>query len=108
MRRSFFIFLLIPLCMSCLWDRDTLAKDGIGRLDTAKVIVGWFDRYPDRYFQMSLERVQAELEKSQRPTSHNIDIDIALTWELSMFIAGAGQGNPGNQQTRMISTKPNG
>ncbi len=47
---------------ACIWDRDTLREEAKGRLDTVKVITGWFDRYPPRYYEMRLERVAKELE----------------------------------------------
>ncbi|YCM43951.1 hypothetical protein V2O64_21815 [Verrucomicrobiaceae bacterium 227] len=56
--------LLIPFCMACIWDRDTLGKEGEKELETAKVIVGWFDRYPDLYYEMRLKRTLAEIETS--------------------------------------------
>jgi len=57
-----FIHLLANLpARACLWDRDTLAMEAEGKLDTVEAIVGWFDRYPPRYYEMRLERVITEL-----------------------------------------------
>jgi tetratricopeptide (TPR) repeat protein len=47
--------------MACKWDRDTLLEEAKNHLDTVKAIVGWFDRYPARYYEMRLERVTKEL-----------------------------------------------
>ncbi|MFC7338552.1 hypothetical protein ACFQY0_15260 [Haloferula chungangensis] len=49
---------------ACLWDRDTLAEEAKGRGDLVKIIVGWFDRYPPRYYEMRLERVSKELQEN--------------------------------------------
>lgn len=66
MKRLFAIlaaFLLPPFLMSCLWDSDTMYEEAQGNGDTLKVIVGWFDRNPDLYYSMRLDRVSKELEK---------------------------------------------
>lgn len=57
------LFLLLSALSlrACLWDRDTLAEEAKGRLDTVKAIIGWFDRYPPKYYEMRLERVAKEL-----------------------------------------------
>ncbi len=47
--------------MACKWDRDTLLEEAKNQLDTVRAIVGWFDRYPARYYEMRLERVTKEL-----------------------------------------------
>lgn len=60
--------LLIPylLCVggasACMWDSDTLAEEAKGRPETARIIVGWFNQYPPRYYEMRLERVAREIE----------------------------------------------
>ena len=55
------VVLISPLLIACLWDRDTLAEEAKGRGADVEVLVGWFDRYPDKYYSMRLERVQEEL-----------------------------------------------
>lgn len=52
-------------CLACIWDRDTLAEEAKGRPETAKVIIGWFNQYPARYYEMRLERVSQQLEAGQ-------------------------------------------
>ena len=49
---------------ACMWDRDTLAEEAKGRPETVRIIVGWFDQHPPRYFEMRLERVAREIESS--------------------------------------------
>ncbi|MEP4078320.1 hypothetical protein [Haloferula sp.] len=75
------IFALMAILTSqvsaCLWDRDTLAEETKGRADTSKLIVGWFDRYPPRYYEMRLERVTAELEKRQGDLNLHDDAAVA-------------------------------
>lgn len=56
------ILLLAALpARACLWDRDTLAQEAQGKLDTVKAITGWFDRFPPGYYEMRLKRVSKEL-----------------------------------------------
>lgn len=56
------------LCVSgvsaCMWDRDTLAEEAKGRPETVSIIVGWFNQYPPRYYEMRLERVARKIETS--------------------------------------------
>lgn len=62
MLRLLILFLLFSCqAFACLWDRDTLAEEIKGRPELAKLIVGWFDRYPPPYYQMRLDRVTEEL-----------------------------------------------
>ena len=71
MLRILFALLIGALpAAACIWDRDTLREEAKGRLDTVKVITGWFDRYPPRYYEMRLERVTRELESDPR----NLDL----------------------------------
>jgi len=44
-----------------MWDRDTPAQDAQKHVDVIESTVGWFDRYPDLYYEMRLKRVSAEL-----------------------------------------------
>jgi tetratricopeptide (TPR) repeat protein len=46
----------------CLWDRDTLAMEEENYPGIAEVITGRFERFPDLYYEMRLERVTKELE----------------------------------------------
>lgn len=41
--------------------RHPPAEEAKGKLDTDRAIIGWFDRYPARYYEMRLERVIKEL-----------------------------------------------
>ncbi len=61
MRFIVILFLALLPARACLWDRDTLAEEAKGKLDTVKAITGWFDRYPPKYYEMRLERVTKEL-----------------------------------------------
>jgi tetratricopeptide (TPR) repeat protein len=58
------LMLMAHQVFACLWDSDTLAEEAKGRPEVARIIVGWFDRYPPEYYQMRLERVTAELAAS--------------------------------------------
>jgi len=78
MKRFLFVIPLIPLCISCIWDRDTLADDGEGRLDAAKTIVGWFDRNPPEYYEIRLNRVIKELESQPDNLELYDDAAVAL------------------------------
>lgn len=77
MRVLFWLPFLL-LCLGCLWDRDTLTDDARGRMGVAKVIVGWFDRNPDRYYELRLERVLGELENSPEGLELYDDAAVAL------------------------------
>ncbi len=55
------LYLCLATATACLWDRDTLADEAKGRPETMKIIVGWFDRHPPRYYEMRLERVTGEI-----------------------------------------------
>jgi len=46
----------------CLWDRDTLAMEAENYLGITDIITGRFDRYPDLYYLMRLDRVTKEIE----------------------------------------------
>jgi tetratricopeptide (TPR) repeat protein len=46
----------------CLWDRDTLAMEADHYPGITEIITGRFDRYPDLYYEMRLERVTQEIE----------------------------------------------
>lgn len=61
---------------ACLWDRDTLAEEIKGRPELAKLIVGWFDRYPPQYYQIRLDRVVEELPS--RPSDLGLYDDAAV------------------------------
>lgn len=50
--------------VACLWDRDTLKAEVAGKEALLHVLVGRFDRYPARYYEMRLARVAAELEET--------------------------------------------
>lgn len=45
----------------CLWDRDTLAMEAESYPGITEIITGRFDRYPDLYYEMRLERVTQEI-----------------------------------------------
>lgn len=49
---------------ACIWDRDTLAQEAKANPGFTEVITGRFERFPDRYYEMRLERVAKELETS--------------------------------------------
>ena len=84
MRRSSRIYqlravvFLCPWLVACLWDRDTLAEEARGRGADVEVLVGWFDRYPDEYYRMRLERVKRELVTSPGDLALYDDAAVAL------------------------------
>src|SRR5438105_1575377 len=49
---------------ACIWDRDTLATEVSGIMDTVRVITGRFERNPPLYYEMRLKRVAAEVVAS--------------------------------------------
>lgn len=56
------VLLLARPAPACLWDSDTLATEASGQLDVLNVLVGRFDRFPPRYYEMRLERVARLIE----------------------------------------------
>jgi hypothetical protein len=46
---------------ACFWDRDTLVTEAKGFPDVLQAIVGRFDRNPDHFYSMRLERVAKEI-----------------------------------------------
>ncbi len=55
---------------ACLWDRDTLAMEAENYPGITEIITGRFDRYPDLYYEMRLDRVSKEIESD----STNLDL----------------------------------
>lgn len=47
---------------ACAWDSDTLAAEAKGIPDVVRVITGRFERNPDLYYQLRLQRVTKELQ----------------------------------------------
>lgn len=45
---------------ACLWDRDTLAAEARGLPGVLEVVVGRFERHPDAYYAVRLERAEAD------------------------------------------------
>jgi hypothetical protein len=60
LRPLLFLILTTPVC-ACLWDRDTIAMEALGRLEVVETAIGWFDRFPPEYYQMRLDRVSREI-----------------------------------------------
>lgn len=79
-RRFYFILLatLCPLLLACIWDRDTLAEEAKGKASEVRTLVGWVDRYPDKYYEMRLERVRNELKKQPDKLALYDDAAVAL------------------------------
>lgn len=75
----FLLFLGLSVCgvSACMWDRDTLAEEAKGRPDTVRIIVGWFDQHPPRYYEMRLERVTQEIETNPNDLSLYDDAAVA-------------------------------
>jgi hypothetical protein len=78
MFRIFCLFLISLLpAAGCIWDRDTWREEAKGRIETFKAIIGWFDRYPPRYYEMRLERVTKELEANPQKLDLYDDAGVA-------------------------------
>lgn len=69
-------FLMPNAAFACAWDRDTMAAEADGRMDTLNAIVGNFDIYPAQYYEMRIERVAKELAAD--PTKLELYDDIAV------------------------------
>jgi hypothetical protein len=62
---------------ACLWDRDTLAMEAEQYPGITEIITGRFDRYPDLYYEMRLERVSLQLKESPGDLSLYDDAGVA-------------------------------
>lgn len=74
--KPIFLLVLLPFCLGCLWDRDTLAEESEKGRDTLNTLVGWFDRYPPEYYRHRLDRVLAALK--QNPGNLDLYDDAAV------------------------------
>ncbi len=70
---------------ACLWDRDTLASEVKGFPETLEVIVGRFERYPDLYYQMRVERLKSAILQQAK--------DLALYDDLAVAYDRLGQSD---------------
>jgi hypothetical protein len=70
-------FLAPNAAFACIWDTDTMAGEADGRMDTLNAIVGNFDIYPARYYEMRIERVTRELAADPRQLELYDDIAVA-------------------------------
>jgi len=76
-------FLTPNTAFACIWDRDTMASETDGRMDTLNAIVGNFDIFPPNYYEMRIERVAEELESD--PTQRELYDDMqAIAQALDM------------------------
>lgn len=57
------LLLVASIASACLWDYDTLRAEASGNMDIVRVLTGRFERWPDRYYEMRLERVTRELDQ---------------------------------------------
>lgn len=62
--------------LGCLWDRDTLAAELKGMPEMQDVIAGRFERNPDLYYEMRLERIRQKADK-EFPGDY-FDVAVAL------------------------------
>ena len=66
------------LAAACAWDRDTLAMEAKGMPDVVDVIGGRFDRNPDLYYEMRLERVLKVIDANPHVHAEYGDAAVAL------------------------------
>jgi len=52
--------MLPGLALACLNDRDTLGNELKGKPDVQRALTGRFDRYPNLYYQMRIDRLRAK------------------------------------------------
>ncbi len=62
---------------ACLWDRDTLAEEASGYLETINVLTGRFPRNPPIYYAKRLERVRSEIGNDPRNLALYDDAGVA-------------------------------
>jgi tetratricopeptide (TPR) repeat protein len=63
---------------ACLWDNDTVAMEGEGLPSVMDAIAGRFDRNPDLYYEMRLERSLAEIEADPESLMAYGNVAVAL------------------------------
>ncbi|MBI1292445.1 hypothetical protein GC173_14595 [bacterium] len=72
--------LLVPaIGRACLWDRDTLAAESDGRMDTINAILGRFDRFPPAFYEARLKRLEREL--ATEPTRLDLWDDAGVAFD---------------------------
>jgi len=64
------------IASACLWDRDTLWQEASGQLEVVDAILGRYDVFPPRYYELRLERVEKEL--AEAPTRLDLYDDAAV------------------------------
>ena len=112
MKRILVCFLLLSLPLpGCLWDSDTIREELASRIDSVKILVGWFNRYPPVYYEDRLQRVTAQLASNPTKASLYDDAavscdrlgkpDEAIAWmEKKAELAKDEQTAPGEPSTR--------
>lgn len=80
---SFAIF-VVAVCVgpmvparACLWDSDTLRMESKAFPGLAKILTGRIERFPARYYQMRLERVEALVKQQPNVLEHYDDLGVA-------------------------------
>lgn len=58
------LLLMHVMGAACLWDYDTLRVEAAGKMDLVHVLTGRFERWPEGYYEMRLERVTQELDRA--------------------------------------------
>lgn len=69
--------MLPPIVYGCAWDRDTMAAEVDGRMETLNALVGNFDVFPARYYEMRIERITEELKSNPKQLDLYDDIAVA-------------------------------
>lgn len=62
---------------ACLWDSDTLRMEAKAFPGLAEILTGRIERFPARYYQMRLERVEALVKQQPDVLEHYDDLGVA-------------------------------
>ncbi len=62
---------------ACLWDSDTLRMEAKAFPGLAEILTGRIERFPARYYQMRLERVEALVKQQPSVLEHYDDLGVA-------------------------------
>ncbi|MBX3113170.1 MAG: hypothetical protein KF836_01255 [Fimbriimonadaceae bacterium] len=78
-RLGFLAVLLAIFGMGCLWDSDTLAQELKGLPELPDIIAGRFERNPDLYYEMRIERIEKDISAGKaEPPRVFFDIAVSL------------------------------
>ena len=113
LQKTALAILLLALALpslACLWDRDTLRDESPEAENAIRTITGRFVRFPDRYYEMRLERVSKKIAGTPQNLGFYDDAAVAadrlhlgseaVDWMVKKKVEMDRQGLPDNHNHR--------